>query len=454
MAEVGGGGGWWWRRLVVAEVGGGGGWWWRRLVVAAERTWVAPGGHRDDPLSRLWNRHDEAMRQRTLGLLLVSVLAGGAGLAAPAVSSSQQSTLCGSARAASLTGLTSAGRVAWRTTLPHPQDSGTTAEIVAGGTVYADLSGAVTAVNESNGRIRWSRALGTDVYGEWLIGRTLVVDIDQVGPHAQVVGLNPTSGALDWRYRPGGNGLYRGSRPCRRRRPGDHRVPARTWLGRRRQRETALAPLDRLAGPARDRRDDSGGGLGQHHTRVRGGDGRPALDSGRNRQHGFAHPRRRRSRHRFPGDPRPDSDRRLRAGHRAAGLGTQSGRRVLAADGNDGRLGRRSGVPGGPRWPRPRRAGHGPHRLAVQHRSPSLLGKPSRRRRVQSRDGRATAPGRSVVRGPAQPDHRIARRPPPPRIQSGPSHPRRARTGPIRHWPVGRTARPNLASSSASASTV
>jgi outer membrane protein assembly factor BamB len=74
--------------------------------------------------------------------------------------------------------------------------------------VYADLSGAVTAVNESNGRIRWSRALGTDVYGEWLIGRTLVVDIDQVGPHAQVVGLNPSSGALDWRYRPGGNGLY------------------------------------------------------------------------------------------------------------------------------------------------------------------------------------------------------------------------------------------------------
>ena len=74
--------------------------------------------------------------------------------------------------------------------------------------MYADLSGAVTAVNESNGRIRWSRALGTDVYGERLIGRTLVVDIDQVGSHAQVIGLNPTSGALDWRYRPGGDGLY------------------------------------------------------------------------------------------------------------------------------------------------------------------------------------------------------------------------------------------------------
>jgi hypothetical protein len=147
------------------------------------------------------------VRQGSLGLLLVTVLAGGAGLVAPAVRSSQQSTPCGSARAASLTGLSSAGRVAWRTALPHPQDSGTTRAIAAGGTVYADLSGAVTAVNESNGRIRWSRALGTDVFGEWLIGSTLVVDIDQVSRHAQVIGLSPTSGSLDWRYRPGGNGL-------------------------------------------------------------------------------------------------------------------------------------------------------------------------------------------------------------------------------------------------------
>jgi len=166
------------------------------------------GERSHDLLSGPWSGHDEPMRQRSLGLLLVTVLVGGAGLAAPAVRNGQPSTPCGSARAASLTGLTPAGRVAWRTTLPHPLDSGTTQAIVAGGTVYANLGGAVTAVNESNGRIRWSRALGTDVYGEWLIGRTLVVDIDQVGSHAQVIGLNPTSGALDWRYRPGGNGLY------------------------------------------------------------------------------------------------------------------------------------------------------------------------------------------------------------------------------------------------------
>ena len=284
--------------------------------------------------------------------------------------------------------------------------------------MYADLSGAVTAVNENNGRIRWSRALGTDVYGARLIGRTLVVDIDQVGSQAQVIGLNPISGALDWRYRPGGDGLYGDPVPA-----GDVglaivKSPPRTGFGRRRQRETALAPLDRLAGRAGDRRDDRGSGRGQqHHARVRGRDGRPALDSGRHRQHGFAHPRRRRRRRRLPGDPRPDSDRRLRARHWTTRLGTWSGRRIVAAHGDDGRLGRRSGLPSGPRWSRPRRARHRTHRLAVQHRSPRLPGHRARRRRVQSRDGRAAAPERSVVRAPAPTDHRVVRRP---RIQSGP----------------------------------
>jgi hypothetical protein len=50
--------------------------------------------------------------------------------------------------------------------------------------------------------------LGTSIYGEWRLGVVLVVDVDQVGPNAQVVGLNPGSGAIEWRYRPGGKGLF------------------------------------------------------------------------------------------------------------------------------------------------------------------------------------------------------------------------------------------------------
>ena len=188
---VGGGGGW--REGVV---GGGGGWrrgWLAEGVVGEgwleegwleegwleegwlEEGWLEEGwleeGWLEEAGMTCWASHgttmDEPMRQLSLGLLLVAVLAGGAGtgLGAPAVRSSQQSYPCGSARRASLIGLTPTGRVAWRTALPHPQDFGTTPAIVAGGTVYADLSGAVTAVNESNGRIRWSQALGTDVYG-------------------------------------------------------------------------------------------------------------------------------------------------------------------------------------------------------------------------------------------------------------------------------------------------
>ena len=125
-----------------------------------------------------------------------------------ATSRSTSVASCPSPRRASLTGLTADGQLAWRTTLPRPRDFGTAPAIVDGGVVFADLSGAVTAVNGRDGNIEWSQSLGTNVYGEWLLGSTLVLDVDQVGANAQVVGLNPSSGAIEWRYRPGGEGLY------------------------------------------------------------------------------------------------------------------------------------------------------------------------------------------------------------------------------------------------------
>jgi outer membrane protein assembly factor BamB len=117
------------------------------------------------------------------------------------------SNACGPARRASLSALTPYGQVAWRTALPHPNDMVTASPLAAGGTVYADSSGTVTAVNAEDGHVEWARALGQDVYGEWLIGGTLVVDVDQVGPHAKIVGLSPATGALLWQYKPGGRGL-------------------------------------------------------------------------------------------------------------------------------------------------------------------------------------------------------------------------------------------------------
>jgi outer membrane protein assembly factor BamB len=114
------------------------------------------------------------------------------------------STSCGPARRASLT---ADGQVAWRTALPRPHDIGTATPLAVGGTVYADSSGAVTAVNAQDGHVEWARALGQDVYGEWPVGGTLVVDVDQVGTHAKVVGLSPATGAILWQYKPGGRGL-------------------------------------------------------------------------------------------------------------------------------------------------------------------------------------------------------------------------------------------------------
>ena len=294
----------------------------------------------------------------------------------PAVRSSQQSYPCGSARRASLTGLTPTGRVAWRTALPHPQDFGTTPAIVAGGTVYADLSGAVTAVNESNGRIRWSRALGTDVYGEWLIGRTLVVDVDQVGRHAQVVGLNPTSGALDWRYRPGGNGLYGDPVPA-----GDIGLvivasPHELGLvdatsGRLRWRHW-IASLDQPVTDGTTVAVASGSTI--RGFAVATGDLRwtrggvdsmalPTLDDGVVAIGAQVTP-----------DQTPIAGYELATGRQAWVLSLDAGSWQLTAT-TAGLVAVQNA--GRPRWPRPRRAGHGPHRLAGKHRSPSLFGEPS-----------------------------------------------------------------------------
>src|ERR1019366_1783891 len=57
------------------------------------------------------------------------------------------------------------------------------------------------------GKVDWARVLGVQVYGEWLIGGTLVVDVDQVGDRAKLVGLDPGTGGVLWQYRPGGRGF-------------------------------------------------------------------------------------------------------------------------------------------------------------------------------------------------------------------------------------------------------
>jgi outer membrane protein assembly factor BamB len=115
---------------------------------------------------------------------------------------------CGPRRRAAATLVGPTGRVLWRDQL-RPDEFGGTAPVTRNTTtIFADEGGEITALAMSTGHRRWQRPLGTNVYDEWLIGGTLVVDVDQVGPSAKVVGLDPATGAVLWTWRPGGGGLY------------------------------------------------------------------------------------------------------------------------------------------------------------------------------------------------------------------------------------------------------
>jgi outer membrane protein assembly factor BamB len=75
-------------------------------------------------------------------------------------------------------------------------------------TIYADEGGEITALASASGRQRWQRSLGSNVYAEWLTDGILVIDVDQVGSHARIVGLDPKTGAVIWTYHPAGEGFY------------------------------------------------------------------------------------------------------------------------------------------------------------------------------------------------------------------------------------------------------
>jgi outer membrane protein assembly factor BamB len=114
---------------------------------------------------------------------------------------------CPTTRRASATLLTTSGRILWRVAL-RPDEIGDTVPVSSGATVYADTGGQVTALASATGHRLWRRSLGSDIYDEWLIRNELVVNVDQVSDHAEIVGLDPTTGRTRWTYRPGGEGLY------------------------------------------------------------------------------------------------------------------------------------------------------------------------------------------------------------------------------------------------------
>jgi outer membrane protein assembly factor BamB len=100
------------------------------------------------------------------------------------------------------------GKVRWTAGLRPDLLGGDVSAVSSSSTVFADEGGDVTALALRSGKRLWERPLGSSIYAEWLTGSTLVADVDQVSRDAEVVGLDPKSGTIKWRFRVGGEGLF------------------------------------------------------------------------------------------------------------------------------------------------------------------------------------------------------------------------------------------------------
>jgi outer membrane protein assembly factor BamB len=153
-------------------------------------------------------------KRAVAGFVVAAVLASTGAGATRAVDASGGSSAhraatvpCGSARKATATAVNLGGTRRWSVRLRPDSDGGNEPAVATASTVYADEGGAVTAIVVATGRTLWRAALGEQIYGEWVIGPTLVVGVNQVATSSRIVGLTASTGAVQWRYRPGGGGL-------------------------------------------------------------------------------------------------------------------------------------------------------------------------------------------------------------------------------------------------------
>jgi outer membrane protein assembly factor BamB len=77
-----------------------------------------------------------------------------------------------------------------------------TSPLIAGDLVFTNQGGEARALDLADGHDHWRHELHGTVYGAWLANGVLVVNVDQTGPHAAIVGLDAADGHTAWTYRP------------------------------------------------------------------------------------------------------------------------------------------------------------------------------------------------------------------------------------------------------------
>jgi outer membrane protein assembly factor BamB len=102
------------------------------------------------------------------------------------------------------------GKPIWSTPMPITQDGRGIAlpPLVDGATTYLAVESTVSALDSADGHVIWQARPGTLLYNIWRYGTVLAVLSDQVGRHATVTGYDAATGAVLWRYRNPGFGMY------------------------------------------------------------------------------------------------------------------------------------------------------------------------------------------------------------------------------------------------------
>lgn len=112
-------------------------------------------------------------------------------------------------RHAALFSYDASGHLRWRRAVPAGGDSSDpVGPMQANGVEYVAVGRTLHAVRVSDGTELWSHAYDEDAYGLWLGGGTVSLLFGQVGTHAQLVGLDPATGATRWTVAIGGRGLF------------------------------------------------------------------------------------------------------------------------------------------------------------------------------------------------------------------------------------------------------
>lgn len=113
----------------------------------------------------------------------------------------------GVTRHASVIVLDGTGRSRWHADLPVADPGSQAGPLASTTTVFTNEGDELAAFDLATGHRRWRLAVPGPVYGEWDTPGGLVAVIDEVGPHAEVIGVDPHSGRMRWRD-PFPKGLY------------------------------------------------------------------------------------------------------------------------------------------------------------------------------------------------------------------------------------------------------